>query len=282
MRALSLKDIIEYIAAAVVIIFVFFVIALLYAFFNIESYSQYMFQQFTNSLLIDRLNYCLYESTKNPFLLFYAPNVNIINKYNDTYQKCFMNISGTFYYFINQTNESNKLIYTYLNFSYNSYIYFFFYNINNINKSYSYDPYNLSFKYNISVIPYNVAYNIYNVNYTYNGNLPALNQFLLNYFHNYSLYIYNETKNAYQNYEIINNAKIVDLSGYGSFYYDEVYIHPLVSYYIVLPEYNSGEPVIVSLYGVGYLYMNGIYNMTCNMIAGGQINISSCKVTRIQ
>ncbi|MDT7890662.1 MAG: hypothetical protein RQ869_01175 [Candidatus Nanopusillus sp.] len=282
MRALSLKDIIEYIAAAVIIIFAFFVIAILYAFFNIESYSQYMFQQFTNSLLIDRLNYCLYESTKNPFLLFYAPNVNIINKYNDTYQKCFMNISGTFYYFINQTNESNKLIYTYLNFSYNSYIYFFFYNINNINKSYSYDPYNLSFKYNISVIPYNVAYNIYNVNYTYNGNLPALNQFLLNYFHNYSLYIYNETKNAYQNYEIINNAKIVDLSGYGSFYYDEVYIHPLVSYYIVLPEYNSGEPIIVSLYGVGYLYMNGVYNMTCNMIAGGQINISSCKVTRIQ
>jgi hypothetical protein len=282
MRALSLKDIIEYIAAAVIIIFAFFVIAILYAFFNIESYSQYMFQQFTNSLLIDRLNYCLYESTKNPFLLFYAPNVNIINKYNDTYQKCFMNMSGTFYYFINQTNESNKLIHKYLNFSYNSYVYFFFYNINNINKSYSYDPYNLSFKYNISVVPYKVAYNIYNVNYTYNGNLPALNQFFLNYFHNYSLYIYNETKNAYQNYEIINNAKIVDLSGYGSFYYDEVYIHPLVSYYIVLPEYNSGEPVIVSLYGVGYLYMNGIYNMTCNMIAGGQINISSCKVTRIQ
>ena len=282
MRALSLKDIIEYIAAAVIIIFAFFVIALLYAFFNIESYSQYMFQQFTNSLLIDRLNYCLYESTKNPFLLFYAPNVNIINKYNDTYQKCFMNISGTFYYFINQTNESNKLKYTYLNFSYNSYVYFFFYNINNINKSYSYDPYNLSFKYNISVIPYKVAYNIYNVNYTYNGNLPALNQFFLNYFHNYSLYIYNETKNAYQNYEIINNAKIIDLSGYGNFYYDEVYIHPLVSYYIVLPEYNSGEPVIVSLYGVGYLYMNGIYNMTCNMIAGGQINISSCKVTGIR
>jgi len=28
--------------------------------------------------------------------------------------------------------------------------------------------------------------------------------------------------------------------------------------------------------------MNGVYNMTCNMIAGGQINISSCKVTRIQ
>jgi hypothetical protein len=282
MRALSLKDIIEYIAAAVIIIFAFFVIAILYAFFNIESYSQYMFQQFTNSLLIDRLNYCLYESTKNPFLLFYAPNVNIINKYNDTYQKCFMNMSGTFYYFINQTNESNKLIYKYLNFSYNSYVYFFFYNINNINKSYSYDPYNLSFKYNISVVPYKVAYNIYNVNYTYNGNLPALNQFFLNYFHNYSLYIYNETKNAYQNYEIINNAKIIDLSGYGSFYYDEVYIHPLVSYYIVLPEYNSGEPVIVSLYGVGYLYMNGIYNMTCNMIAGGQINISSCKATKIQ
>jgi hypothetical protein len=282
MRALSLKDIIEYIAAAVIIIFAFFVIALLYAFFNIESFSQYMFQQFTNSLLIDRLNYCLYESMKNPFLLFYAPNMNIINKHNDTYQKCFMNISGTFYYFINQTNESNKLKYTYLNFSYNDYIYFFFYNINNINKSYSYDPYNLSFKYNISVISYKVAYNIYNVNYTYDRNLPALNQFLINYFNNYSLYIYNETKNTYQNYEIINNAKIIYLIGYGSFYYDEVYIHPLLSYYIVLPEYNSGEPVIISLYGVGYLYMNGIYNMTCDMIAGGQINISSCKVTRIQ
>lgn len=282
MRALSLKDIIEYIAAAVIIIFAFFVIAILYAFFNIESYSQYMYQQFTNSLLIDRLNYCLYESTKNPFLLFYAPNVNIINKYNDTYQKCFMNISGTFYYFINQSNESGKLKYTYLNFSYNDYIYFFFYNINNINKSYSYDPYNLSFKYNISVISYKVAYNIYNVNYTYDRDLPALNQFLINYFNNYSLYIYNETKNTYQNYEIINNAKIIYLIGYGSFYYDEVYIHPLLSYYIVLPEYNSGEPVIISLYGVGYLYMNGIYNMTCDMIAGGQINISSCKVTRIQ
>ncbi|MFZ8855617.1 MAG: hypothetical protein ACO2OX_00235 [Candidatus Nanopusillus sp.] len=282
MRALSLKDVIEYIAAAVIIIFAFFVIAILYAFFNIESYSQYMYQQFTNSLLIDRLNYCLYESTKNPFLLFYAPNVNIINKYNDTYQKCFMNISGTFYYFINQSNESGKLKYTYLNFSYNDYIYFFFYNINNINKSYSYDPYNLSFKYNISVISYKVAYNIYNVNYTYDRNLPALNQFLINYFNNYSLYIYNETKNTYQNYEIINNAKIIYLIGYGSFYYDEVYIHPLLSYYIVLPEYNSGEPVIISLYGVGYLYMNGIYNMTCDMIAGGQINISSCKVTRIQ
>ena len=282
MRALSLTDIIEYIAAAVVIIFAFFIIAIFYAFFNIESYSQYMFQQFTNSLLIDRLNYCLYESTKNPFLLFYAPNVNIINKYNDTYQKCFMNISGTFYYFINQSNESGKLKYTYLNFSYNDYIYFFFYNINNINKSYSYDPYNLSFKYNISVISYKVAYNIYNVNYTYDRNLPALNQFLINYFNNYSLYIYNETKNTYQNYEIINNAKIIYLIGYGSFYYDEVYIHPLVSYYIVLPEYNSGEPVIIFLYGVGYLYMNGIYNMTCDMIAGGQINISSCKATKIQ
>jgi hypothetical protein len=283
MRSLSLKDIIEYITAAVIIIFVFFVIAILYTLFNIESYSEYTYQQFTNSLLIDRLNYCLYENTKNPLLLFYAPNQNIINKYNNIYQQCFMNISGTFYYFINQSNQSNKFIYTYLNFSYNDYIYFFFYNINNINNSYSYDPYNLSFKYNISVSPYRVAYNIYSLNYTYDGNLQSLNQFLINYFYNYSLYIYNETKNIYQNYEIINNAKIISYVEYGeNFYYDEVYIQPIVSYYIVLPEYNSGEPVIVSLYGVGYLYMNGIYNTTCDIFAGGQINISSCKITKIQ
>ncbi|WP_231433918.1 hypothetical protein [Candidatus Nanopusillus massiliensis] len=38
MRSLSLKDIIENIAAAVVIIFTFFIVAILYAFFNIESY----------------------------------------------------------------------------------------------------------------------------------------------------------------------------------------------------------------------------------------------------
>ena len=56
MRSLSLKDIIEYIAAAVVIIFTFFIIEILYALFNIESYSEYLYQQFTNSLLIDRLN----------------------------------------------------------------------------------------------------------------------------------------------------------------------------------------------------------------------------------
>jgi len=283
MRSLSLKDIIEYIAAAVVIIFAFFVIAILYALFNIESYSEYTYQQFTNSLLIDRLNYCLYENTKNPLLLFYAPNQNIINKYNDTYQQCFMNISGTFYYFTNQSNQSNKFIYTYLNFSYDDYIYFFFYNINNINNSYSYDPYNLSFEYNVSVNPYYVAYNINNVNYTYDLSLPSLNQFLINYFYNYSFYIYNETQYMYQNYEIINNAEIYNSAGYGgTLYYNEVYIQPIVSYYITLPEYDSGEPVIVSLYGVGYLYMNGIYNETCDIFAGGQINISSCKVTKVK
>jgi len=285
MRSLSLKDIIEYIAAAVIIIFAFFVIAILYALFNIESYSEYLYQQFTNSLLIDRLNYCLYENTGNPLLLFYAPNPNIINEYNDTYQKCFMNISGTFYYFINQSNQSNEFIYTYLNFSYEDYIYFFFYNINNINNSYSYDPYNLSFEYNINVIPYYVAYNIYNVNYTYE-NLPSLNQFLINYFYNYSLYIFNETKYAYQNYQIINNTEIYEAYVYAMsgeiFYYNETYIQPITSYYITLPEYDSGEPIIVSLYGVGNLYMNGIYNETCNIFAGGQINISSCKITKIK
>ncbi|NAZ26037.1 MAG: hypothetical protein GU343_00640 [Nanoarchaeota archaeon] len=282
MRSLSLKDIIEYIAAAVVIIFAFFVIAILYALFNIESYSEYTYQQFTNSLLIDRLNYCLYENTGNPLLLFYAPNQNIINEYNDTYQQCFMNISGTFYYFINQSNQSNKFTYTYINFSYDDYIYFFFYNINNINYSYSYDPYNFSFEYNVSVNPYYVAYNIYNVNYTYDD-LPSLNQFLINYFYNYSSYIYNETLYMYQNYEIINNTEIYNSAGYGgTLYYNEVYIQPIVSYYITLPEYDSGDPIIISLYGVGYLYMNGIYNETCNIIAGGQINISSCKVTKVQ
>jgi len=282
MRSLSLKDIIEYIAAAVVIIFAFFVIAILYALFNIESYSEYTYQQFTNSLLIDRLNYCLYENTGNPLLLFYAPNPNIINEYNDTYQQCFMNISGTFYYFTNESNQSNEFIYTYLNFSYDDYIYFFFYNINNINYSYSYDPYNFSFEYNVSVDPYYVAYNIYNVNYTYDD-LPSLNQFLINYFYNYSSYIYNETLYMYQNYEIINNTEIYNSAGYGgTLYYNEVYIQPIVSYYITLPEYDSGDPVIISLYGVGYLYMNGIYNETCNIIAGGQINISSCKITKVQ
>jgi hypothetical protein len=282
MRSLSLKDIIEYIAAAVVIIFAFFVIAILYALFNIESYSEYTYQQFTNSLLIDRLNYCLYENTGNPLLLFYAPNQNIINEYNDTYQQCFMNISGTFYYFTNESNQSNKFTYTYINFSYDDYIYFFFYNINNINYSYSYDPYNFSFEYNVSVNPYYVAYNIYNVNYTYDD-LPSLNQFLINYFYNYSSYIYNETLYMYQNYEIINNTEIYNSAGYGgTLYYNEVYIQPIVSYYITLPEYDSGDPIIISLYGVGYLYMNGIYNETCNIIAGGQINISSCKITKVQ
>jgi hypothetical protein len=282
MRSLSLKDIIEYIAAAVVIIFAFFVIAILYALFNIESYSEYLYQQFTNSLLIDRLNYCLYENTGNPLLLFYAPNPNIINEYNDTYQKCFMNISGTFYYFTNESNQSNELIYTYLNFSYDDYIYFFFYNINNINNSYSYDPYNLSFENNISVNPNYVAYNIYNVNYTYED-LPSLNQFLINYFYNYSLYIFNETEYMYQNYQIINNTEILNsIATEGTVYYNETYIQPITSYYITLPEYDSGEPIIVSLYGVGDLYMNGIYNETCNIIAGGQINISSCKITKIK
>jgi len=285
MRSLSLKDIIEYIAAAVVIIFAFFIIAILYALLNVESYSQYTYQQFTNSLLIDRLNYCLYENTKNPLLLFYAPNPNIINKYKDVYQQCFMNISGSFYYFTNVSNQSNKFIYTYLNFSYDDYIYFFFYNINNINYSYSYDPYNLSFEYNISVNPYYVAYNIYNVSYKYED-LPSLNQFLINYFYNYSLYIYNETKYAYQNYTFLKNDEIYQiylssLSGQSVYYY-ETYIQPIASYYITLPEYGSGEPVIVSLYGVGDLYMNGIYNETCDIIAGGQINISSCKITKVK
>ena len=282
MRSLSLKDIIEYIAAAVVIIFSFFIIAILYALFNIESYSQYTYQQFMNSLLIDRLNYCLYENTGNPLLLFYAPNPNIINEYNNTYQQCFMNISGTLYYFINESNQSNKAIYTYLNFSYDDYIYFFFYNINNINYSYSYDPYNLSFENNISVNPYYVAYNIYNVSYTYE-NLPSLNQFLINYFYNYSSYIFNETEYMYQNYQFINNDEILNsIATEGTVYYTEVYIQPIASYYITLPEYDSGEPIIASLYGVGNLLMNGIFNETCNIIAGGQINISSCQITQIQ
>ncbi|EOD42706.1 Uncharacterized protein Nst1_045 [Candidatus Nanobsidianus stetteri] len=288
MRSLSLKDIIEYIAAAVVIIFAFFIVAILYALFNIESYSEYTYQQFTNSLLIDRLNYCLYEDTGNPLLLFYAPNPNIINEYNNVYQQCFMNVSGTLYYFINESNQSNEAIYTYLNLSYDDYIYFFFYDINNINYSYSYDPYNLSFENNISVNPYYVAYNIYNVSYTYE-NLPSLNQFLINYFYNYSLYIFNKTEYMYQNYQFINNTKIlntvanVKAGNYKTkYYYNEVYIQPIASYYITLPEYDSGEPVIVSLYGVGKLYMNGIYNETCNIIAGGQINISSCQINQIQ
>jgi len=285
MRSLSLKDIIEYIAAAVVIIFAFFIIAILYALFNIESYSEYTYQQFTNSLLIDRLNYCLYENTGNPLLLFYAPNQNIINEYNNTYQQCFMNISGTFYYFTNESNQSNKAIYNYLNFSYDDYIYFFFYNINNINNSYSYDPYNLSFEDNISVNPYYVAYNIYNISYTYE-NLPSLNQFLINYFYNYSSYIFNETEYMYQNYQIINNTEILNsiasLEIGETVYYNETYIQPIASYYITLPEYDTGDPIIISLYGVGNLYMNGIYNETCDIIAGGQINASSCKITQIQ
>jgi len=282
MRSLSLKDIIEYIAAAVVIIFAFFIVAILYALFNIESYSEYTYQQFTNSLLIDRLNYCLYEDTGNPLLLFYAPNPNIINEYNNIYQQCFINISGTLDYFTNESNQSNKAIFTYLNFSYDDYIYFFFYDINNISNSYSYDPYNLSFENNINVNPYYVAYNIYNISYTYE-NLPSLNQFLINYFYNYSLYIYNETEYMYQNYQFINNTEILNsIENYGTVYYTEVYIQPIASYYITLPEYDSGEPVIVSLYGVGKLYMNGIYNETCDIIAGGQINISSCKITQIQ
>jgi len=285
MRSLSLKDIIEYIAAAVVIIFAFFVVAILYELFNIESYSEYTYQQFTNSLLIDRLNYCLYENTGNPLLLFYAPNQNIINEYNNTYQQCFMNISGTFYYFTNESNQSNEVIYNYLNFSYDDYIYFFLYNINNINNSFSYDPYNLSFENNISVNPYYVAYNIYNISYTYE-NLPSLNQFLINYFYNYSLYIFNETEYMYQNYQIINNTEILNsiasLETGETIYYNETYIQPIASYYITLPEYDSGEPIIVSLYGVGNLYMNGIYNETCNIIAGGEIKASSCKITEIQ
>jgi len=283
MRSLSLKDIIEYIAAAVIIIFAFFVIAILYALLSVESYSQYTYQQFTNSLLIDRLNYCLYEDTGNPLLLFYAPNPNIINEYNNIYQQCFMNVSGTLYYYLNQSNQSNEVIYTYLNFSYDDYIYFFFYNINNIGYSYFYDPYGLAFENNINVNPYYVAYNIYNISYTYE-NLPSLNQFLINYFYNYSLYIYNETEYMYQNYQFINNDEI--LNNIGSLesgeYYTEEYIQPITSYYITLPEYDSGEPIIASLYGVGELYMNGIYNETCNTIAGGQINISSCKITQIK
>jgi hypothetical protein len=285
MRSLSLKDIIEYIAAAVVIIFSFFIIAILYALFNIESYSEYTYQQFTNSLLIDRLNYCLYEDTGNPLLLFYAPNPNIISEYN-IYQQCFMNLSGTFYYLINKVNQSSEVIYTYLNLSYDDYIYFFFYNINNISYSYYYDPYGLAVENNINVNPYYVAYNIHNIDYIYEG-LPSLDQFLINYFYKYSLYIYKEIEHAYQTYKIINidekelNLILHTLLIGGIVNYDVTYIQPITSYYITLPEYDSGEPIIVSLYGVGNLYMNGIYNETCNTIAGGQINVSSCQTTEL-
>jgi hypothetical protein len=87
----------------------------------------------------------------------------------------------------------------------------------------------------------------------------------------------------YQNYQIINNEEILNsIATEGTVYYYETYIQPITSYYITLPEYDSGEPVIVSLYGVGDLYMNGIYNETCDIIAGGQINISSCKITQIK
>jgi hypothetical protein len=283
MRSLSLKDIIEYIAAAVVIIFAFFIIAILYALFNVESYSEYAYQQFTNSLLIDRLNYCLYEDTENPLLLFYAPNLNIISEYN-IYQQCFMNLSGTFYYLINVSNQSSEVIFTYLNLSYDDYVYFFFYNINNIGHSYSYDPYGLAVENNIYVNPYYVAYNIYNVDYTYE-NLPSLNQFLINYFYNYSSYIYNETEYMYQHYQFTDienhiNQILTTMASGGTVEYNEVYIQPIASYYITLPEYGSGEPIIVSLYGVGNLSMNGIYNETCNTVAGGQINVSSCQITQ--
>ena len=78
----------------------------------------------------------------------------------------------------------------------------------------------------------------------------------------------------------LNNIASLEIGE--TIYYNETYIQPLVSYYITLPEYDSGEPIILSLYGVGDLYMNGIYNETCNIFAGGQINISSCNITKIQ
>jgi len=129
-----------------------------------------------------------------------------------------------------------------------------------------------------------LLYNIYNISYTYEI-LPSLNQFLINYFYNYSSYIFNETEYMYQNYQIINNTEILNsiasLETGETVYYNETYIQPIASYYITLPECDSGDPIIISLYGVGNLYMNGIYNETCDIIAGGQINISSCKITQI-
>lgn len=96
MRSFSLKDIVEYIIGAVIIIAALLFILIYYAMNLTESFSQQSYQIFVNTLLLNRLQYCLYEATGNPYYLFYAPNISVLYQYDNQISQCYTVLQGSF------------------------------------------------------------------------------------------------------------------------------------------------------------------------------------------
>ncbi|BFI73403.1 hypothetical protein YN1_3900 [Nanoarchaeota archaeon] len=297
MRALGLKDIIEYILAAVIVVVFTILLIFFYGFYETEQYNLQSYEIFYQSLLVDRLNYCLYKYTGNPYYLFYAPSNSTLQEYWNKLEGCFMNYSGFFevpiqYYKVtsnvNGEVEENYTI-EYANLSYVGVPYLIFYNINNLSKSYIF-YYNQTFSGSlisnnyleasafllgassliISTLATSYVSPPSSVNVNNNNQLYSLlSQYLLN--------ESNYTEQLLQNITAYNNTfedfyKECVQNGFK----EGIFMYPMLSKSIFEVNYN-GEPINIGVYQFGLVIYNKLYNATCEYINGKITN--NCDIT---
>ncbi|MGC9132915.1 MAG: hypothetical protein ACP5GJ_00715 [Nanopusillaceae archaeon] len=294
MKGLSLKDIIEYIVSAVIIIIYTLLILFFYGIYETESYSLQSYEIFTEALLVDRLNYCLYQYTGNPYYLFYSPTNSTLYEYWDNLSNCYMNLSG--YFEIPVENYSNADCSSagikinnnivsceaieYANISYKSVPYFIFYNLNDLTKSYVFfKNVTFLFEYPIGyrILPHAVENSLITKYVTPPMQININSN--LNLYNTLSEYIYQSS--SYLNDLLYNitteNNTFQDLYSdcFSENYRYGYFIFPVYTGSVFEANYN-GEPIVIGLYNFGRA-TSELYNLTCGVTNEGIINISTCK-----
>lgn len=133
-KSLSFTDIILYLISTFVILGMSIFLSV---FFQTESqiyFDSASYGAFLNTIYISRLYYCLYEETKNPYILFYFPrDIEKINSYSSL-EKCFSTISINYKDLFENQSSDNKIILKYNIRNLSEVPIFLFYNVKNKSK----------------------------------------------------------------------------------------------------------------------------------------------------
>lgn len=113
-KSLSFTDIVLYLISVFVILGVSMYLSVFFqtenqVFFDMTSYSLFL-----NTIYKNRLYYCLYKETKDPYILFYLPEkIEKINSYSSLLEKCYTVVGTSISELVENKSEKDTIILKY-------------------------------------------------------------------------------------------------------------------------------------------------------------------------
>ncbi len=277
MRSVSIKDIIEYISASVIIIIELFIILSFYQLVVVQAQSLKSYQIFVQSLYADRLHYCTYSATGNPYYLFYLPDNKTIYENKEKIDKCYSSLKGNFAVTVSNESTDKKVEVEFWSLESEIRPFFFLLSLNNISYYYFYTPINIEY----NSLEYGARYVHYIINNTslniFERNKNLSEKLITEIFEILKKYKENITESIFNFEKLLSSMENIYIEGFTQ--YNLYTLQSIEALPVFVTNYENNHLMFLYPLGIGNIYNAKKMKMECDVLSG---SVKNCKLEEIR